>query len=115
MVKPSKRPKFEFKPYQVKWLITIKPRNWPLSFSHCKSTLEMERAMMVDLTKAQARAGAVTPAINRKGAPHPAFTRASQNVAIVAALLGTLTTPFANGVDNMYRQLKDILGVTAVQ
>jgi hypothetical protein len=44
---------------------------------------------MIDLTKAQARARAAAAAINREGVPRPTFARASQNMAIVAALLDT--------------------------
>jgi hypothetical protein len=70
---------------------------------------------MVDLTKTRARARAVATAINREGAPCPTFTRAIQNMAAVAALLHTLPTPSTNGVDKVYRQLKDILSIVAMQ
>jgi hypothetical protein len=70
---------------------------------------------MVDLTKTQARARAVATAINREGVPCPTFTRASQNMAAAAALLHTLPTPSTNRVDKVYRQLKDILGIVAMQ
>jgi hypothetical protein len=82
---------------------------------HRKYALEMERPIMIDLTKAQAQARATAAAINREGAPHPTFTRASQNMAAVAALLDTLSAPSSDGVDKVYRQFNDILGITATQ
>jgi hypothetical protein len=82
---------------------------------HHKSALEIERVVTVDLTKAWARARAIVAAINREGVPCPTFIRASQNMAVAAALLDTLPAPFGNGVDRVYGQLKDILGVTTVQ
>jgi hypothetical protein len=36
-------------------------------------------------------------------------------VAMVATLLDTLPAPFANGVDKVYHQLKDIHGTTTAQ
>jgi uncharacterized membrane protein len=53
--------------------------------------------------------------INGEGPPCPTFTRASQNVAAVAALLDTLLMPSADGVDKVCHQLNDILGVAAEQ
>jgi hypothetical protein len=60
---------------------------------HRKFTLEMERPIMIDHTKAQARARVVATTINRERAPRPIFARASQRVATVAALLDTLPAP----------------------
>jgi hypothetical protein len=70
---------------------------------------------MVHFTKAQAQDRAVTTAINREGAPCPSFARASQNVAMVVALLDTLAMPSADRVDKVYHQLKDILDVATEQ
>jgi hypothetical protein len=70
---------------------------------------------MVNLTNARAQARDVTAAIHSGGAQWPAFARASQNVAMVATLLDTLPAPFANGVDKVYHQLKDIHGTTTAQ
>jgi hypothetical protein len=42
-----------------------------------------------------------------------AFARASQNVAAMTALLDSLAMPSSDGVDKVYRQLKDILTITA--
>jgi hypothetical protein len=53
--------------------------------------------------------------INREGLPHPTFARASQNVAAVVALLDTLPTSSTDGVDKVYRRLKDILDVATTQ
>jgi hypothetical protein len=75
----------------------------------------MERPGIIDLTKAQARARAVGTSINHEGAPRPTFVRASQNVAAAVALLETIPTPSTDGADKVYHQLKDILGVTAMQ
>ncbi len=41
----------------------------------------------------------------------PAFARASQNMAVVAALLDTLPMPSTDGVGKVYRQLRIIVGV----
>jgi hypothetical protein len=43
------------------------------------------------------------------------LAKASQNVIVAAMLLDTLPTPSINGVNKVYHQLKDILGVTAAQ
>jgi hypothetical protein len=79
----------------------------------------MERVVMVDLTKARARARArvraVAAAISHEGPLCPTFAKASQNMVAVAALLDTWPTPSADGVDKVYHQLKDILGVTITQ
>jgi hypothetical protein len=80
---------------------------------HRKFVLKTKQAVTVDLTKARARARAVATAINHEGSPCPTFTRASQNVATMAALLHTLPTPYADGVDKVYCQLKYILGVAS--
>jgi uncharacterized membrane protein len=53
--------------------------------------------------------------INGERPPCPTFTRASQNVVVVAALLDTLLMPSADGVDKVCHQLNDILGVAAKQ
>jgi hypothetical protein len=50
-----------------------------------KSTLGTEQATTIDLTKARARARAITAAINHEGIPHLTFARASQNVVATAA------------------------------
>jgi hypothetical protein len=54
-------------------------------------------------------------ALNREGLPRPTFTRASQNVSTIVALLDTLPAPSTDELDKVYHQLKDILGVTFVQ
>jgi hypothetical protein len=53
--------------------------------------------------------------MNSKGRPRPTFARVSQNMAVAAALLDTLPTPSAEGVDRVYRTLKDILGITTAK
>jgi hypothetical protein len=70
---------------------------------------------MVDITNNRAQARDIAVAINHEGAQCPAFTRASQNVAMVAMFLDTVLTPSVNVVDNVYRQLKDILGIAAAR
>jgi hypothetical protein len=45
----------------------------------------------------------------------PAFTRASQNVVVVAALLDALPAPSTDGVGEMYQRPRNILGTTATQ
>jgi hypothetical protein len=80
-----------------------------------KAVMEMEWATTIDFTKAQARARVIAAAINHEGTPHPTFTRASQNVATVAALFDTLSEPSTDGVGKVYQRLKDILGVAAEQ
>jgi hypothetical protein len=45
----------------------------------------------------------------------PAFVSASQNVAVVAALLDTFSTPSTDGVGEMYQRLKSILGTITGQ
>jgi hypothetical protein len=47
----------------------------------------------VDLTTTRAQAKGVAPAISLKGCHHPAFTRASQNMAATIALLDSLLPP----------------------
>jgi hypothetical protein len=49
------------------------------------------------------------------GGQHPTFARASQNVAVAAALLDTLPTPSTDWVDKVYQQLKNILNITTAQ
>jgi hypothetical protein len=82
---------------------------------HRKSALKTEQDMKVYLTKAHARARVVAATINREGPPHPTFVRASQNVATVTTLLDTFDAASINGMDKVYHQLKDILGVSTVQ
>jgi hypothetical protein len=82
---------------------------------HRKDALETEQAMTIDFTKARARARAIVIAISREGALCPTFARASQYVAATMTLLDTLPTPFTDGADKVHHQLKDILGVAAVQ
>jgi hypothetical protein len=77
--------------------------------------LKTERAIIVDPTNTWARAKDVATAINRDGAQHPTLARASEDVTVVAMLLDTLEAPSFNGVDKVYRQLKDILDITAAQ
>jgi hypothetical protein len=62
----------------------------------------MEQVVTVDLTKAQARARAVTTAFNREGVPRPTFIRANQNVATATTLLDTLPGPSTDGVVKVY-------------
>jgi phospholipase/lecithinase/hemolysin len=45
----------------------------------------------------------------------PAFTKAHQNKAVVAALLHALLTPFIDGMGEGYQQLKSILDATPMQ
>jgi hypothetical protein len=45
----------------------------------------------------------------------PAFTWASQNVAATATVLDMLLAPFANVVNRLYRQLREIIAITAMQ
>jgi hypothetical protein len=63
----------------------------------------MEQPVTIDLTEAWAQARVIAAAINHEGLPRPTFTRASQNVAVVAALLDTLLVPSTDGVDKVYR------------
>jgi hypothetical protein len=77
--------------------------------------LEMERAATINFTKARAQARAIAATINREGPPHLTFTTASQNMAIAAAILDTLLVPSTDGVDKVYRHLKNILSVDVVQ
>jgi hypothetical protein len=73
----------------------------------------MERATTINFTKAQAWARTIATTINHEGMPCPSFARAIQNVAATMALLDTFSTPSTDGVDKVYRQLRDILGVAA--
>jgi hypothetical protein len=86
-----------------------------IELHHRKSMLETERATKIDVTKARARARAITTAINREGVPRSTFTKASQTVAVTAALLETLPAPSVDRVDKVYYQLKGIIGVIAAQ
>jgi hypothetical protein len=45
----------------------------------------------------------LTRRCNQEWPPRPTFARTSQNVAVVVALLDTLPTPSADGVDKVYR------------
>jgi hypothetical protein len=80
-----------------------------------KAALWTERATTIDFTKARAQVRAIITAINHEGAPRPTFTKASQNVAAAAVLLDTLPSPSTDGLDTVYRQLRDILSVAAEQ
>jgi hypothetical protein len=44
-----------------------------------------------------------------------AFARASQNMAVMVALLDALSAPSTDGVGKMYRRLKSILSTTTAQ
>jgi hypothetical protein len=70
---------------------------------------------MVNLTTTSAQARDVTTAINREGMQHPAFARASQNMAAAVAFMHTLPAPSTDRVDMVFRQLKDILGIATAQ
>jgi hypothetical protein len=67
---------------------------------HHKSALEIDRAVTVDHTNAQARARDVVTTINHEGVPSPAFSRVILNVVVVAA-------PSTNGANKVYHQLKN--------
>jgi hypothetical protein len=69
-----------------------------------KPTLDAERVLTVDLTTARAQTKGVTPILSHEGGggQHPAFPRASQNVAVMAMLLDTLPPPSTDGVDMLY-------------
>jgi hypothetical protein len=73
----------------------------------------MEWDITVDLTNAQSWARDVTTVINHEGAQRPTFNRARQNVVTTAVLLDTMPAPFDDGVDKLYLQLTDILGISA--
>jgi hypothetical protein len=45
----------------------------------------------------------------------PTFTRARQNMVVVAALLDALSAPSTNEVGEVYERLKSILGTATVQ
>jgi hypothetical protein len=77
--------------------------------------LEAERSLTVDLTTAWTRARDVSATINHKGMQLLDFPRANQNVVAVATLLDTLPASSADGVDRVYHQLKDILGIITTQ
>jgi acyl dehydratase len=82
---------------------------------HRMFMLKTERGITIDLTIALAQARDVTAAITCDGARWPAFVRASPNVATAIMLLDTLPAPSADGVDTMYQQLKEILGIAVAQ
>jgi hypothetical protein len=81
--------------------------------NHRKSMFEAEQAITVNLTNN--RTGYIAATINYEGGQCPSDTRACQNVVMVAVLLDTFPTPFVDGVDMVYRQLKDILDIIATQ
>jgi hypothetical protein len=62
----------------------------------------MKHATTIDFTKARARAKVVAIIINREGMSSPTFARASQNVAVIAALLNTLPAASTDRVDKVY-------------
>jgi hypothetical protein len=68
----------------------------------CKAVLRMKHATTIDFTKARARARVITIIINREGTSSPTFARASQNVAMKAALLNTLPAASTDRVDKVY-------------
>jgi hypothetical protein len=70
---------------------------------------------MVYHTKARALTRAASTVIHHKGPPRPTFTKDSQNVVAVAALLKTLPAPSADMVDKVYAQLRDTPGVAHAQ
>jgi hypothetical protein len=45
----------------------------------------------------------------------PTFTKASQNMVVLAVLLDALPTPSTNRVGEIYQRLKSIMGITATQ
>jgi hypothetical protein len=57
----------------------------------------------------------VAATINRDGVQCPVLARASQNMAVAAAVLDTLPAPSIDGVDKVYHQLKDIRSITTSQ
>jgi capsular polysaccharide biosynthesis protein len=68
---------------------------------------------MVDLTNTRAQARDIATTINREGTQRLTFAMASQNLATAASLLNTFPASFADGVDKVYHQLKDILSIIA--
>jgi hypothetical protein len=68
-----------------------------------KAALGTEWATAIDYSKSQARAIAITIAINHEGTPPPTFPRANQNVATVVALLDILPASSTNGVNKVYQ------------
>jgi hypothetical protein len=63
---------------------------------------EVERILTVDLATARSQAKEAAPATSHeRGGQHPAFARASQNVAVAAMLLDTLPTPSIDAVDRL--------------
>jgi hypothetical protein len=57
----------------------------------------------------------VAASINHEGMPRPTFARGNQNMAATMMLLDTSPVPSTGGVDKLYHQLRDILGVAAEQ
>jgi hypothetical protein len=55
----------------------------------------------------QARADRAAPTINCEGSQWPTLARASQAVAVAAAALNPLPTPFSDEVDMLYYQLAE--------
>jgi hypothetical protein len=55
----------------------------------------------------------VAPTISREGGQHPAFARASQNMAIAVALLDMLPPPSTDEVEWLYHELGEILIIVA--
>jgi hypothetical protein len=82
---------------------------------HRKSTLEIEWAIMVDLTNARDQARDFATTISCKGTLCSTIVGASQNMAAMVTLLDTLPTHSVDGVDKVYHQLKDILGIATTQ
>jgi hypothetical protein len=80
-----------------------------------KATLGMERDTTFDFTKAWAHPRDIVATINHEGTSHPNFARASQNVVTIMSLLDTLPAPSTGGVDKVYHQLRDILGIATEQ
>jgi hypothetical protein len=65
----------------------------------CESVLEVGQTTVMDRAERQLSA----------------FARASQNMAVMVALLDALSAPSTDGVGKMYRRLKSILSTTTVQ
>jgi hypothetical protein len=75
--------------------------------------LKVEMILMVDLTTARTQAMGVTLALSCERGQCPAFARASQNMTAVTTLLSALPPPSVDRVDRLYRQLEEILAITA--
>jgi hypothetical protein len=74
------------------------------------------KARLVDLHQREStvEAGQAT-AFCQEERQLPTFTRASQNMAAVAAHLDMLPAPSIDGVGEVYRRLKNILRIVATQ